>query len=249
MWQYQVPAFNARSSGDVWQHQLPLPLPLPSPVLHPWSPSAYLSPFPFFPFMSAPVPGNYAPLSGLSAASGQAEPRTPMVAPIPIYPPPPGPLQPNNVHYTNSSESASQPRPEQHSAEERSSSPALKPPKENRKAKRERKAKEDVQVDGPLKKKKVRRARRVKEEGAPKKPATCFVYYSNLVREKIRAENPGISFTNMGRKLGKMWREMDVEEKKSYVDQANALKCRYAEQKAEQKAAKKRLGAQPDAEP
>lgn len=57
--------------------------------------------------------------------------------------------------------------------------------------------------------------------------------FSNQLREQVKSENPGISFTDIGRKLGEMWREMEPETKKGYEDRATEAKDKYmAEKKA-----------------
>ncbi len=68
-------------------------------------------------------------------------------------------------------------------------------------------------------------------QGGPKKPATSFVLFSNTVREKVKADNPGIAFLDLGKKLGEMWRDMDPEQKKSYIDQATQQKDQYLKDK------------------
>lgn len=56
---------------------------------------------------------------------------------------------------------------------------------------------------------KGRKRRKRIPQGGPKKPATSFVLFSNTVREQVKEENPGLSFLDLGKKLGEMWREMD----------------------------------------
>ncbi len=68
-------------------------------------------------------------------------------------------------------------------------------------------------------------------QGGPKKPATSFVLFSNTVREKVKAENPGIAFLDLGKKLGEMWRDMEPELKKSYIEQATQQKDKYLRDK------------------
>jgi len=74
---------------------------------------------------------------------------------------------------------------------------------------------------------KLRRKRRKQEKGGPKKPATAFVMFSNEKRDTVKAENPGISFTDIGRKLGEMWREMEPDVKKDYETRAMTAKDKY----------------------
>lgn len=91
---------------------------------------------------------------------------------------------------------------------------------------------EGQQVAGAGGKTRRKRKKRVLE-GGPKKPATAFVMFSNQMREQVKADMPGISFTDIGRKLGEMWREMDAETKKGYEDRATEAKDKYmAEKKA-----------------
>lgn len=68
-------------------------------------------------------------------------------------------------------------------------------------------------------------------QGGPKKPATAFVMFSNQMREQVKTDNPGISFTDIGRKLGEMWREMDAEMKKGFEDRATEAKDKYMAEK------------------
>ena len=56
---------------------------------------------------------------------------------------------------------------------------------------------------------KGRKRRKRIPQGGPKKPATSFVLFSNTVREQVKQDNPNLSFLDLGRKLGEMWREMD----------------------------------------
>jgi hypothetical protein len=58
---------------------------------------------------------------------------------------------------------------------------------------------------------KGRKRRKRIPQGGPKKPATSFVLFSNTVREQVKEENPGLSFLDLGKKLGEMWREMDPQ--------------------------------------
>ncbi|EKX39368.1 hypothetical protein GUITHDRAFT_76406, partial [Guillardia theta CCMP2712] len=68
-------------------------------------------------------------------------------------------------------------------------------------------------------------------QGAPKKPATSFVMFSNAHREEVKAANPGLSFIDVGKKLGEMWREMDPTVRKEWEDRATAAKDEYLEAK------------------
>jgi hypothetical protein len=50
--------------------------------------------------------------------------------------------------------------------------------------------------------KRRRKNKHAKAEGAPKKPATSFVMFSNAQRETVKQEHPGLNFIDVGKKLG-----------------------------------------------
>lgn len=52
------------------------------------------------------------------------------------------------------------------------------------------------------------------------------MFFSNANREKVKADNPGIAFGEVGRKLGELWRAATPDEKKEYDEQAAADKVR-----------------------
>jgi len=54
--------------------------------------------------------------------------------------------------------------------------------------------------------------------GGSKKPLTGFMLFSKEHREKVKEENPGIAFGQIGKKLGEMWRGLSDAEKQAYKD-------------------------------
>jgi len=79
--------------------------------------------------------------------------------------------------------------------------------------------------------KRRRKNKHAKAEGAPKKPATSFVMFSNAQREQVKEEHPGLNFIDVGKKLGEMWREMDPVLKKQWEERATTAKDQYLEAK------------------
>ena len=47
----------------------------------------------------------------------------------------------------------------------------------------------------------------------------------------MKAENPGIAFLDLGKKLGEMWRDMDPKLNRTYIDQATQQKDNYLRDK------------------
>ena len=53
---------------------------------------------------------------------------------------------------------------------------------------------------------------------------SSYLLFSNAKRDEIIKANPGIAFTDVGKKAGEMWKSLSDDQKKPYVDQSNAIK-------------------------
>ena len=76
-----------------------------------------------------------------------------------------------------------------------------------------------------------------KDPNAPKRGLSAFMFFSNAMRETIKAENPEASFGELGKIAGQKWKEMDDASKEPYLTKASEDKARYEREKAEHKAA------------
>ncbi|KAG8908916.1 Non-histone chromosomal protein 6 [Tulasnella sp. 403] len=70
-----------------------------------------------------------------------------------------------------------------------------------------------------------------KEKGGPKRPLSAFMYFCKDWRERVKAENPEASFGEVGKLLGAKWKELDEQDKSSYLEDAARDKARYERQK------------------
>lgn len=66
-----------------------------------------------------------------------------------------------------------------------------------------------------------------KDPNAPKKPPSAFLIFTSEHREKIKADNPGISITDIAKKFGEMWKKMSTTEKTPYEAKYAKLKEKY----------------------
>lgn len=66
-----------------------------------------------------------------------------------------------------------------------------------------------------------------KDPDAPKKAMSAFMYFSNKMRPKIKAENPDISFGDLGKRIGELYRALTPEEKEPFEKMATNDKKRY----------------------
>jgi hypothetical protein len=66
-----------------------------------------------------------------------------------------------------------------------------------------------------------------KDPNAPKKPLTSFMLFSNEIRSQIKNENPSMSFGELGKKIGELFRALSSDKKQKYEDMSKREKERY----------------------
>ena len=76
-------------------------------------------------------------------------------------------------------------------------------------------------------------SRKKKDPDAPKRSLSAYMFFANENRDIVRAENPGISFGQVGKALGDKWKALSAEDKVPYENKAEADKKRYEKEKAE----------------
>ncbi|KAJ3588357.1 hypothetical protein NHX12_011950 [Muraenolepis orangiensis] len=81
------------------------------------------------------------------------------------------------------------------------------------------------------KERKPRREKKQKEGGGPKRPMSAYMLWLNAGRERIKAENPGISITEISKKAGEMWRQLGKEDKEEWDAKAVEAKKAYEQAK------------------
>lgn len=80
---------------------------------------------------------------------------------------------------------------------------------------------------------KKKTTRRKKDPNAPKRSLSAYMFFANENRDIVRAENPGISFGQVGKLLGDRWKSLSADDKLPYETKAAADKKRYEKEKAE----------------
>ncbi|KAJ5683799.1 Non-histone chromosomal protein 6 [Penicillium sp. IBT 18751x] len=83
---------------------------------------------------------------------------------------------------------------------------------------------------------KERVQRRKKDPNAPKRGLSAYMFFANDNRDKVREENPGITFGQVGKMLGDKWKALTESERKPYDEKAAVDKKRYEEEKAKYQA-------------
>jgi len=69
--------------------------------------------------------------------------------------------------------------------------------------------------------------KRKRDPNAPKKKQSAYMFFLAKNRERIKAENPGISFGEIGREAGKEWNGLSEAEKEPYNQLSEKDKERY----------------------
>lgn len=86
-----------------------------------------------------------------------------------------------------------------------------------------------VDDDAPAGKKK----RAKKDPNAPKKALSAFMIFSTDKRAQVLADNPGIAFTDVAKKIGELWKQATADDKAPYEERARQDKERYKNALAE----------------
>ena len=54
-----------------------------------------------------------------------------------------------------------------------------------------------------------------RDPNAPKRPCSAYIYYSAVVRPKMREEKPEMGMSERSKYIGKEWASLDQEQKKA----------------------------------
>jgi hypothetical protein len=77
-----------------------------------------------------------------------------------------------------------------------------------------------------------------KDKNAPKRGKTAFIFFVNEIRDKVKAEKPALTFSEMGKELSARWAQLNENARKKYHDLAVQDKSRYETEKAAYAASK-----------
>ncbi|KAI9726151.1 MAG: Non-histone chromosomal protein 6 [Chrysothrix sp. TS-e1954] len=71
-----------------------------------------------------------------------------------------------------------------------------------------------------------------KDPNAPKRGLSAYMFFANDQRDKVRSEQPGLKFGDVGKVLGERWKALSEAQKAPYEKKAAADKKRYEDEKA-----------------
>lgn len=74
---------------------------------------------------------------------------------------------------------------------------------------------------------KGKKRKKNRDWNAPKQPLSGYIRYVNERREKLRVENPNLTFVEITRMMGAEWTKLPQHEKQKYLDDAEKDKERY----------------------
>lgn len=73
----------------------------------------------------------------------------------------------------------------------------------------------------------VKKTKKPKDPNAPNRPRNAYEIYKSEVAPQIKAEFPGLSFGELSKVWGQMWKSLSPDQKKKYNDLAAEDKARY----------------------
>jgi len=73
---------------------------------------------------------------------------------------------------------------------------------------------------------------RKKDPNKPKRSMSSFMFFANAKRSEVKQSYPDLKITEVGKKLGEMWKMLSSDEKKIYEEQASRDSERYQREKA-----------------
>jgi len=71
-----------------------------------------------------------------------------------------------------------------------------------------------------------------KKKRGPKRGLSAYMFFANEQRENVRAENPNITFGQVGKVLGERWKALNDKQRGPYEAKAATDKKRYEDEKA-----------------
>lgn len=71
------------------------------------------------------------------------------------------------------------------------------------------------------------KAKKVRDSKKPKKANTAWICFTQEMREKVKAENPDATTTDLTKIMSPMWKALSDSERKKYEDMASKDKERY----------------------
>mmetsp|Transcript_19326 Transcript_19326/g.23917 ORF Transcript_19326/g.23917 Transcript_19326/m.23917 type:complete len:593 (+) Transcript_19326:132-1910(+) len=69
--------------------------------------------------------------------------------------------------------------------------------------------------------------RKRKDPTAPKRSPSAFLFYAQDRRKRVKAENPGMSFQDVSRLMGEMWKREDNSVKQPYIEREQLDRAKY----------------------
>lgn len=87
----------------------------------------------------------------------------------------------------------------------------------------------DDESDGKMKPSKKAKKNK-KDPNAPKRGKSAFIFFMSEMRQKVKEESPDLSFGEIGKKLGEMYKALSEADKAKYLEMAEEDKKRYEDE-------------------
>lgn len=69
--------------------------------------------------------------------------------------------------------------------------------------------------------------RRKQADNQVRRPMNAFMVYAQVARKKVAAKYPNLSYRKLSKTLGELWRMLNEDERKPFVEEAERLRCEH----------------------
>jgi len=91
----------------------------------------------------------------------------------------------------------------------------------------------EVELDANGKKKRVKKAKKLKDPDAPKRPPSAYIFFQNEVREHVKANNPGVPYNEILQQISEQWKALGEEKQKAFKDRADSAMATFRDKNAD----------------
>ena len=91
----------------------------------------------------------------------------------------------------------------------------------------------EVELDANGKKKRVKKAKKIKDPDAPRRPPSSYIFFQNEVREHVKANNPGVPYNEILQQISEQWKALGEEKQKAFKDRADAAMATFRDKNAD----------------
>lgn len=91
----------------------------------------------------------------------------------------------------------------------------------------------DDELDANGKKKRAKKAKKIRDPDAPRRPPSAYIFFQNEVREQVKANNPGVAYSEILQQISEQWKALGEEKQRAFKDRADSAMANFRERNAD----------------